>query len=87
MNCKSEDLPRLPSLIKHISRIKTLFSPAAERAWSCGDVWFVGNIVFLLEGFSFHKRQHVNTFYKYRPCFLIKLLPLPYNELANQTKV
>lgn len=89
MNYKSEDLPRFSSLIKHITCIKKkiFFRPAAERLWNGRDVWFVGNTVFLLGFFSFHKRQHVNTFHKYKLCFLIKLLSLLYKELARQTKV
>jgi len=62
MNYKSEDLPKIPSLIKHISRIKNLFSPAAERLGNCRDVWLVGNIVFPLEFLSSHKKTACEHF-------------------------
>lgn len=42
MNYKSEELPKLPSLIKHITCIKPLFSPAAERLCSFGSCTVCG---------------------------------------------
>lgn len=87
MNYKSEDLPRLPALIKYISRIKN-FLVQLLRDWGIAEMYGLWETLCSFKNSSaLTKKQHVNTFHKYKLCFVIKLLSLLSNELANQTKV